>query len=215
MAATSRNKSVPKQPTANRAAPDPTTAPDRKIDIILAVYQADRNAHANNFSSATTLLAVGTVYASATVFVYDGFVNTLPVLFVGALPLPLWIIALYHSVTTSAAMARSASIVRAEELLMRNAGVSANDAARLGFTVVDEVFNPTRARWPHRLATVFSYAGVGFMSVGATAYLISQEFAHHRTAAIAFLVTYSLITLLWITSWSAGAVNYVRHRAGG
>lgn len=193
--------------------PDPpaaATPPD--VPALAAIYQADRAENASTLGVVLAMLGAGIGYLTATlafsaeIFAGIGWVAVF-------IPVPLWVIAAYHSLLAVTAMVRSLSVRRLEAELVRATAVAPAERVAIGMTAAERILNVTDAAVPHRVATGIAYGGIGLLVVGYTAYMVAQDdFLDGLAKGIAY-GGYTVVALLVAWSWTAGFALYDRNAA--
>ena len=181
------------------------------VDILNAIYQAERADHSASYATALAMLGSGIAYGSAAVAFFGELAAKLSPLVLTLLPFPLWMIAIYHSLVAAAAMTRGVSLRRLERELLHRARVPEHERSLLGFAAVDPVFNVLTASWPHRLATFVCYAGIGVVTIGGTAFMLAQNDRLADPVRLATALAYLGLGAVLVSSWVSAILRYRNH----
>ncbi len=183
-----------------------------EVAALVSIYAADRADQAATVNNAMAMLGAGVAYATAILAFYDQIVGQLSGAVVAVLPFPLWMVVLYHAVLAATSMRRSVSIGIIENLLLANVVLHDRDSL-VGYQAVEQVLNIFRARWPHRVASMITYSGTGFLTVGFTTYVLSQDPGLSSTLVTVSAVCYVGLAVVWSWCWLASLHSYRRdHR---
>jgi hypothetical protein len=185
---------------------------DPRLVALTAVYLADRADHSASLTNAVAMLGAGVAYATGTLAFFDQISAALEPLVVAMLPFPLWMVVLYHALVVAAAMIRAASISSLERVILSNTGLPAPVLDRTGFRASHSIFNIAVASWPHRLASLITYAGTGLVAMAYTAYILTRKGLLSAPWLVALSIGYALLAGLWLTVWLNGSARYFESR---
>jgi hypothetical protein len=130
------------------------------------------------------------------------------------LPVPLWLIAAYHSLVALGGMTHGISLSILEYSLYRESNLPPDDKDKapdeqlqkyVGSRLGDRIMDIGQATWPHKIASIFVYAGFYLGIVGYTASVIAAAWDHVSggTSAVT-IVGYTLALAIVATSWRQG-----------
>jgi hypothetical protein len=212
-AASTSGATPPREP-----ANDPVTA-------LAALYQGEKTDASYVFNTAMVMMGVAVAYlVGAIPFVDKVSRGPIAWLFVLLLPVPLWLIAAFHSLMTLNAMSHGISVRIIENALFDESGLAARNADRelVGSAAGDRIMDITQAKVIHKVTTVVVYAGVALLVMGFTAYalhaarrIIAVDPALVRARVFEMATaTYGLLTTMVGLSWIIGlkAINANRRR---
>jgi hypothetical protein len=186
---------------------------DSQMVGLTAVYLADRSDHSASLTNAVAMLGAGIAYATGTLAFFKDITATREPLLIAMLPLPLWMVVLYHALVVVASMIRAASIVALERRILSDSGLPTWFAERTGFKASHTaVFNLAAAAWPHRLASLISYAGTGLVTVVYSAFVLVRSGFLTRPWLIGAATIYFALTVLWLAVWFRGTAKYYEYR---
>jgi hypothetical protein len=174
------------------------------IPAIAAVYSATRADNGTLLNVTLALLGAGAAYLVGTLAFVDKFGTSISWFLVAALPVPLWIIAIFHSILTVSAMTNSLALRAFERELMQASFADRGTIKGLGYANADRIMNIRIARWPHRVATAVVYGGVGATIILYTIYLILLSRSRIGLWTWAFVALYLALLVIAIASWIAG-----------
>lgn len=179
------------------------------VEALSSLYQADRSDNSTNLSASLALLGANIAYAGVTLAFSDQFSklnDTLVVL----LPIPLWIVAAFHSLIVSAGMLRAVSIQVLERELIRRAKIPDDVKIVVGYQAPEGVMNIKPAAWVHKLAIVLANGGSGLIAIPYTVYILfSREIEGMLRGGALFV--YVFVALITALSWTEGLKRYQRN----
>ena len=182
-----------------------------EVAALAAIYTADRTDHTVSINNSIALLAAGVGYATATLAFFDRITEAVAPLVLTLLPLPMWMVALYHTLLTSASMSRSVSIRTVESALLAKTTIPTQAASHIGHSAVEQTLNLFHARWPHKIASMVAYGGVGFVAAAYTGYVLSQDVRLPCAGIVAgaggYLFLAALLVWCWITAFARYHAN--------
>jgi hypothetical protein len=184
---------------------------DVEIVALATIYAADRADQAATTNNAVALLGAGIAYATATLAFFDQIVSSLSSMLVALLGLPLWMVVLYHALLVGVSMGRTASIRILEQALLGRTTLAGQQAVPVGYGAVEQVLNPFRASWSHKVASVITYLGTGLVAIGYTAYILTQDERLRSPQGLVAALAYALLAALWVWCWLSALRRYRRH----
>jgi hypothetical protein len=185
-----------------------------RVSALAALYQGEKTDASYVFNTAMVMMGVAVAYlVGAMPFVVNISHGPNARLFLLLLPIPLWLIAAFHSLMTLNAMSHGISVRIIEDALFEESGLRVN-RLMVGSAAGDEIMDITQAKAAHKLTTVVVYGGVALLVAGFTAYalcsangIVDQDanavLAHAPVVEIA-MVTYSLLAIMVAVSWIVG-----------
>jgi hypothetical protein len=185
--------------------------PAAALTALAALYQGEKTDASYIFNTAMALMAIAVAYL---VFAIPSVGNLSggqhAGVFLILLPVPLWLVAAFHSLITLNAMSHGVSVQIIEQQLF--------DASELqvrrdlvGSAAGDRIMDINKSKLIHRCTTVFVYAGVAILIVGFTCYAVysasevkpaALAVPAHAVWAAAF--SYGLLLLMVGLSWLVG-----------
>jgi hypothetical protein len=178
-----------------------------KIAAIGALYQAETAFSAASANISTAMVASAVVYITASIAFVDQIVTSS--VWAGVLlPAPLWMAALIHSMSTAAAMIRGVSLRALESHLLKAGTFLAADRPLFGAHASELIMNVTMARWPHKVAKGFAYAGSGSIIVLFTIYLLFRVSTVEPVVAVGGAAIYAAMVAILGASWVASLRLY-------
>lgn len=148
--------------------------PAAALTALAALYQGEKTDASYIFNTAMALMGIAVAYL---VFAIPS-VATLSSrphawVFLILLPVPLWLIAAFHSLITLNAMSHGVSVQAIEDQLF--------DASELhvrrdlvGSAAGDKIMDINKAKLIHVLTTIFVYFGVAILVIGFTYYAVNS-----------------------------------------
>ena len=191
-----------------------TVAPkmDNRVTALAALYQGEKTDASYVFNTAMVMMGVAVTYiVGAIPFVANLSRGPIAWLFLLLLPIPLWLIAAFHSLMTLNAMSHGISVRIIENALFEESGLRVSRDL-VGSAAGDKIMDITQAKAAHIITTVAVYGGVALLVVGFTAYALYSAkdivdkdvvLVHARVFVIA-IVTYSLLSIMVAISWIVG-----------
>jgi hypothetical protein len=190
-----------------------------RLDILKTIYQADRTDQGVTLTVALALVGTGLAYVTGTLAFADQIFKTqvfqqLP--WVALLvPIPVWMIASYHSLIATSAMTRAASIMAIEKQLKIWAGFAGSTDAKvgnydqdvtehIGFTAGERILNLNIANKVHGFATIITYGFNALIIPAYTAYFIFGAQHLPWWQQLIGLVAYSVLLIAIGASWISG-----------
>ncbi|MFC9689139.1 hypothetical protein ACFTSF_11405 [Kribbella sp. NPDC056951] len=187
---------------------------ENAVSALGALYQGEKTDSIGIFNVAMVMMGIAAAYVISAVTVSDLYGTALDWKVVLLLPVPLWLIAAYHSLVALGGMSHGISLsileyslylqsklpsdgefVEPEEPLRKYVG------SRLG----DRIMDIGQATWPHRIASVFVYAGFYLGIVGYTVSVIVAAWGHVSGGwSAGAIIVYSLALAIVATSWLQG-----------
>jgi hypothetical protein len=179
---------------------------DQRISALGALYQAEKSDASGKFNVAMTVMGIGAAYIVGALGYTDKFgTHSLPWTLVALAPVPLWIIAAFQSILTLASMMHGVSVQILEDALFKETGLATGLRDYVGSKGADQIMDIRKAELPHKIATVFVYAGVGASVLGFTTYATNQAWDHLSTGTeVGLISSYLITTAIVILSWIAG-----------
>jgi hypothetical protein len=174
------------------------------IPAIAAMYGAIRADNGTLLNVSLALVGAGAAYLVGTLAFADKFGTSVSWYLVAALPTPLWIIAIFHSILTISAMTNSLALRAFERELMQASFVDRSTIKGLDHANADRIMNIRVARWPHKIATAVVYSGVGVTIILYTIYLLLSSHNKIGLWAWAFAALYVALAGVALASWIAG-----------
>ncbi len=192
--------------TEPESTPSPSQS-DADVSALTSLYEADRADASATLTVALALLGAGVAYVTGTLAFADSLFRQFGWLSI-FVPFPMWLIAAFHSLITVSAMLRSRSILVVEDKLLGYTSLSKGQKKLTGMRGPGRIMNVMEAEWPHKLATILSYLGVGLIVLGYTVYFLLKT-PHLSIVGQVVAGCGSLALLLVvICSWWAGLRSY-------
>lgn len=189
---------------------------DDSVSALGALYQGEKADASAIFNVAMAMMGIGAAYLVGVVTLADRYGSS-PLTWnvVLLLPLPLWLIAAFHSLITLNAMIHGVSIRVIEDKLFEIANFGDNCIRDLiGSQAGDKIMEIRNARWPHKIATGLVYGGVGIAILLYTAFVVIGFFVIHDSwngveiiKALSAVVGYLLVAAIVINSWVVGLIE--------
>ncbi len=185
---------------------------DDSVSALGALYQGEKTDASAIFNVAMAMMGIGAAYLVGVVTLVDKY-GTSPLTWdvVVLLPIPLWLIAAFHSLITLNAMSHGVSVRVIENRLFEIAGFDDEIRDLVGSQAGDRIMDIQEAKWPHKIATGFVYGGVGIAIVLYTIFVIHGFFVIHDSwdraeiaKALGAVSGYLLAAIIVIASWTAG-----------
>jgi hypothetical protein len=184
---------------------DPVTA-------LAALYQGEKTDASYVFNTAMAMMGIAVAYLIGAIpFVGNLSHGPIAWLFLLLLPIPLWLIAAFHSLMALNAMSHGISVRIIEDALFEASELRVQRDL-VGSAAGDKIMDITQAKTAHILTTVVVYGGVAFLVIGFTAYALYSAngivkdnvvLVHARVIEIA-IATYSLLAIMVALSWIVG-----------
>jgi hypothetical protein len=191
--------------------PSPTAGREDAITALAALYQGEKTDASYVFNTAMAMMGVAVAYIVGAISVIDRFSSgTAGCLFLLLLPLPLWLVAAFHSLMTLTAMSHGISVRVIEDALFKKSELEV-ERDLVGSAACDKIMDITRAKAAHVLTTLVVYGGIAFLVIGFTAYALyrakevkdNDTLIHARALEIAMSV-YFLFAVMVAYSWIEG-----------
>jgi hypothetical protein len=186
------------------------TPDNQAVTALAALYQGEKTDASYVFNTAMVMMGVAVAYlVGAIPFVGNFNQGQFDWLFLLLLPIPLWLIAAFHSLMTLNAMSHGISVRIIENELFEATGLRVKVKRNLvGSAAGDRIMDITQAKAVHILTTVVVYGGVAFLVIGFTAYALYSAkrivtLPHAPVVEIA-IATYSLLAIMVALSWIVG-----------
>lgn len=186
--------------------------PDAALTALAALYQGEKTDSAYIFNTAMALMGIAVAYL---VFAIPsvGTLSRTPHgwVFLILLPVPLWLIAAFHSLITLNSMNHGVSVQIIEDQLF--------DASELrvrrdlvGSAAGDKIMDISKSKLIHVLTTAFVYIGVAVLIMGFTYYAVYSASEVRgpvvgeapAVIVLAAAITYVLLLLMVGLSWLFG-----------
>jgi hypothetical protein len=179
---------------------------DESVSALSSLYQSEKADASSIFNVAMTMMGVAAAYLVGALSIADKYGTTaIPWFVVPFLPIPLWLVAAFHSLIALNGMRHGLSVQILEEALFRRSGLPAVDRELIGSKTGDRIMDIQRSAIPHKIATVFTYGGVAISIIAYTVFGVVSSWAHFtavwRGAEIAL---YTLAAVIVASSWRAG-----------
>ncbi len=184
------------------------------IQALAALYQGEKTDASYVFNTAMAMMGIAVAYlVGATPFTINPNHGPNTWLFLLLLPIPLWIVAAYHSLITLNAMSHGVSVRIIEDELFVSSGLGRKvEREMVGSAAGDKIMDITQERLPHKIITIIVYGGVGFLVIGFTIYsilaahdeIIKRPINTHPYVIYIAATTYSLLLTSVIISWATG-----------
>jgi hypothetical protein len=201
---------------ATQAKPEAkTTVPNKvndRITALSALYQGEKTDASAVFNAAMAMMGIAVAYlVGAIPFVDKITTGPIPWLFLLLLPMPLWLIAAFHSLMTLNAMSHGISVKIIEDALFEESGLRVKRDL-VGSAAGDKIMDITQAKAAHIITTVVVYFGVFLLVIGFTAFALYSAMGivdkdvvlvHAHVFEIA-IVTYLLLAIIVVISWIVG-----------
>jgi hypothetical protein len=190
----------------------PPAGPADDVTALAALYQGEKTGASYVFNTAMVMMGAAVAYLVGAI-PFVGTLNRGPIawLFLLLLPLPLWLIAAFHSLIALNAMSHGISVRIIEDALFNKSGLK-GDRELVGSAAGDKIMDITRAKPTHVITTLIVYGGIAFLIAGFTVYTLhsSNELVrnnagliHARVVEIATVI-YLLLAVIVACSWIEG-----------
>lgn len=182
---------------------------ENRVSALGALYQGEKSDASSIFNVAMTMMGIAAAYVVGAISLADKYgSSSLPWSLVVLLPAPLWIITVFHSLIVLNSMHRGLSVSIIEDRLCDIAGFTKEQRDNIGTAAGDRVMDITRAKWPHKIATGFVYAGVGLLVVGYTVYvLIGWWHSEGGWPRVLMVALYVVCVGVAASSWTKGLIQ--------
>jgi hypothetical protein len=194
-----------------------------RIAALAAIYQCERADASHGFNTGIEMARVSVVYAIAAILFMSNISHgSIPFVLLLLLPIPLWIIATFHSLMTLKTMSNGISVRIIEDALFKASGLPVGARDLVGSASGDKIMDITQAKAPHKLATITFYGTISSLVTGVTtcalysAHVIVKNdgvLVHARVVEIA-IVTYLLVAIMVALSWIVGIQMFNKGLAG-
>jgi hypothetical protein len=186
-----------------------------RVTALAALYQGEKTDASYVFNTAMAMMGVAMAYIVGTItFVVNTNNELYYGLFLLLLPIPLWLVAAYHSLMTLNAMSHGISVRIIEDALFDESELRVKRDL-VGSAAGDKIMDITQAKAVHILTTVIVYGGVAILVVGYTIYALhSAKVIISNTPALLYWrdvkvvaiakSTYSLLAIMVMASWLVG-----------
>jgi hypothetical protein len=186
-----------------------------RVTALAALYQGEKTDASYVFNTAMAMMGVAVAYIVGTItFVVNTNNELYYGLFLLLLPIPLWLVAAYHSLMTLNAMSHGISVRIIEDALFDESELRVKRDL-VGSAAGDKIMDITQAKAVHILTTVIVYGGVAILVVGYTIYALhSAKVIISNTPALLYWrdvkvvaiakSTYSLLAIMVMASWLVG-----------
>jgi hypothetical protein len=187
---------------------------ENAVSALGALYQGEKTDSIGIFNVAMVMMGIAAAYVISAVTVSDLYGTALDWKVVLLLPVPLWLIAAYHSLVALGGMSHGISLSILEYSLYRKSNLPSDgefaepeESLRkyVGSRLGDRIMDIGQATWPHRIASIFVYAGFYLGIVGYTVSVIVAAWKHVSGGwSAGTVVVYSLALAIVATSWLQG-----------
>jgi hypothetical protein len=193
------------------SAPRPTAGREDAVTALAALYQGEKTDASYVFNTAMVMMGVAVAYLVAGIPFVGSFIMDRAWLLLLLLPIPLWLIAAFHSLMTLNAMSHGISVRIIEDALFTRAELRA-DRELIGSAAGDKIMDITQSKAVHTITTIVVYVGVAFLVIGFTVYTLHSASAimradvalvHARVGAIAQAIYWALGIMVGY-SWIEG-----------
>lgn len=202
---THRMSEIANEPAAIKNDNDPVSA-------LAALYQGEKTDASYVFNTAMAMMGIAVAYLVGAIQFMDK-ISQGPIawLFLLLLPIPVWLIAAFHSLMTLNAMSHGISVRIIEQALF-DASELRVERDLVGSAAGDKIMDITKSKVAHKLITVVVYGGVAFLVIGFTAYTLysanmiiknDTTLVQARVIWIAIAI-YSLLVIMVAFSWAEG-----------
>ncbi len=182
------------------------------VPALAALYQGEKTDASNVFNTAMAMMGIAVAYLVGAIQFMDR-ISQGPIawLFLLLLPIPVWLIAAFHSLMTINAMSHGISVQIIEDALFEVSELRV-ERELVGSKAGDKIMDIGKSHLVHKLITAFVYGGVGLMVIGFTGYALysangiiksNAALVHAQVFWIA-LGIYSLIVVMVALSWTIG-----------
>jgi hypothetical protein len=177
-----------------------------ELSALGVLYQGEKADATGILNVAMAMMGIGAAYIVGAVGFVDEFgSSSFPWLAVLLVPLPLWLIAAFHSLLTLNGMMHGVSVQILEDRLCREARIEGETRRYVGSKGGDQIMDVRKAKAAHRMATYFVYGGVAGAVVGFTAFVLTSVWQHLPlwVMVVAFIVYVGAFLIVgW--SWAKG-----------
>jgi hypothetical protein len=182
------------------------------VSALAALYQGEKTDASYVFNTAMAMMGIAVAYLVGAIQFMDK-ISQGPIawLFLLLLPIPVWLIAAFHSLMTLNAMSHGISVRIIEQALFDLSELRV-ERDLVGSAAGDKIMDITKSAAAHKLVNVVVYGGVAFLVIGFTAYALYSAnmiikndvlLVHARVIWIAIAI-YSLIVIMVAFSWIEG-----------
>lgn len=204
-------------------AAQPPQLPHTEVSIaaLAALYQGEKTDASYVFNTAMVMMGLSVAYlVGAIPFVAKITPGPNARLFLALLPMPLWLVALFHSLMTLNAMMHGISVRIIEDELYATAALDSRvDRNLVGSAAGDRIMDITQSHPVHKLTTIIVYTGVALLVIGFTAYAlnaaldITGDTAWPRTTVVwVAIMIYVLLLFVVGSSWVTGLLGITKGR---
>jgi hypothetical protein len=175
------------------------------VNALSALYQAEKTDATGVFNTAMAMMGIGGAYLAAMMTLADKFGDgSLNWFIVLLIPLPLWLIAAFHSLMTFNAMSHGVSVRIIEDALFRESGLQV-ERDLVGSAAGDKIMDITKSGLTHRITTIVVYFGVAALVVGFTIFVLYLAWDKVSVcASVVAIVGYALLLIVVMSSWFKG-----------
>lgn len=176
-----------------------------KVSALAAVYAGTRADNSSIMNVSLALMGAGIAYITATLATIDKFTSAWAVLAV--LPIPLWIVAAYHSILTSITMVNAVAAQYTEGQLLKAAGVEEDKRQFMGYQRAEMITNigHKQGRIPHKISVGITFGGTGALVLAYTGYMIFLAWKQAGwILGVVLAVFYLGLAVVVMLSWKYG-----------
>lgn len=201
----------------NQAVPETSD----RVTALAALYQGEKTDASSVFNAAMAMMAAAVAYlVGAIPFVGDLSGKPSGWLFLLLLPMPLWLIAAFHSLMTLNAMSHGISVRIIEDALFEESRLRVNRLL-IGSAAGDKIMDFTQEKVVHKITTLVVYGGILFLVCVFTVYSLysAKEVIEKQAVLIDVpivriaIVIYSLLAIMVVVSWIVGVLMIVKGRS--
>ena len=184
----------------------PVNGGNDRIAALAALYQGEKTDASSLFNTAMAMMGIAVSYVvGAIAFLGNPGHGPMPWPFLLLLPIPLWLIAAFHSLMTLTAMRHGISVRIIEDELFDASDLRA-DRCLVGSAAGDKIMDFTQEKVAHKVTTVVVYGGVAVLVIGFTVYALysAQGIVKDNLVWILAIGAYSLLLIMVAASWFVG-----------
>lgn len=177
------------------------------VPALSALYQGEKTDASYIFNTAMAMMGFAVAYlVGATPFVEKVGNGPYGWAFLLLLPMPLWLIATFHSLITLSAMSHGISVRIIENALFAASELRV-DRDLVGSAAGDKIMDITQSKAAHKIATFVVYGGVTVLIIGFTAYTLyyAWNVMLVRAPVVEIAIAlYSILAVIVALSWLVG-----------
>lgn len=177
---------------------------EEPVSALGALYQGEKSDATGIFNVAMAMMGIAAAYIVAAVGIF-GQLDSTSWIVVIALPIPLWLIAGFHSLLTLNGMMHGASVQILENHLYRETDLPPGARKYVGSKGADRIMDIGQSHPIHKVTTAFVYGGVALAVVGFTGLAVYNAWGSaNNFARYGSMIGYVLAAGVVAGSWGWG-----------